>query len=597
MASIERSSCARDGRKRAVVAAASLIIGVHIIALVYGAWIHTPSIDEYGHLAAGAAVWKFSDFDYYRVNPPLTRLLGGLWQGTMSAPYNWWRGIDSPDVKPEFTVGLGILQEHGIAGLGWYPFLARVTCIPLSVVGAIAVFQWSRRLFGARSGLLSLMLWCSSPNVLAHAQTLVPDGTAAAMAVAATYAYWKWLQHDSVKTTLMAALLLGIALLCKFTLLVLLLAWPAIFVVSVIDRRSHVGATRSRMMKFAMIGVGAVVVVDVGYQFEGAFRKLGEFDFRSESLGGPGVSIAEPGNRFRSGILASVPVPVPENYLLGIDAIKSEFEHPEPSFAMSSWRDHGSWWYYLYGTAIKTPVGALAIIAMGLLLVARSSMLRITDKACLLVPPAMVFALVSANTGINDHLRYVLPAVPFLHVAAGATLAELRSRRLQLTVIGLATWAAVSSLWIYPHSLSYFNEFVGGPKNGHWHLLLSNVEWGQDDGMVAEWLREHADAQEVCVVLSMGKRPKWFGIQDTLDAPWIDIDQPHDDNRSLSPGLYVVSVNALHGDPYQIVRLARQGMSAPSTGYQYFSGLPAEMLGYGYRVFRIDRPTPIGRGP
>ena len=41
-------------------------------------------------------------------------------------------------------------------------------------------------------------------------------------------------------------------------------------------------------------------------------------------------------------------------------------------------------------------------------------------------------------------------------------------------------WIIASSLSIYPHSLSYFNELVGGPLNGANHLLGSNVDWGQN---------------------------------------------------------------------------------------------------------------------
>jgi hypothetical protein len=43
-------------------------------------------------------------------------------------------------------------------------------------------------------------------------------------------------------------------------------------------------------------------------------------------------------------------------------------------------------------------------------------------------------------------------------------------------------WFLGSSLWFYPHSLSYFNESIGGPLNASKHLLGSNVDWGQDLG-------------------------------------------------------------------------------------------------------------------
>ena len=41
-------------------------------------------------------------------------------------------------------------------------------------------------------------------------------------------------------------------------------------------------------------------------------------------------------------------------------------------------------------------------------------------------------------------------------------------------------WSIISSLSVYPHSLSYFNELVAGPTGGPKHLIHSNVDWGQD---------------------------------------------------------------------------------------------------------------------
>ncbi len=51
--------------------------------------------------------------------------------------------------------------------------------------------------------------------------------------------------------------------------------------------------------------------------------------------------------------------------------------------------------------------------------------------------------------------------------------------RLTLLTVG-AIWFVVTSLSNYPHDLNYFNEAVGGPRNGPWYLRGSSVDWGQD---------------------------------------------------------------------------------------------------------------------
>jgi hypothetical protein len=52
----------------------------------------------------------------------------------------------------------------------------------------------------------------------------------------------------------------------------------------------------------------------------------------------------------------------------------------------------------------------------------------------------------------------------------------------------MLAWSVGSSLWYYPHSLSYFNELVGGPMGGPKHLLDSNIDWGQDLFYLKDWL-------------------------------------------------------------------------------------------------------------
>ena len=79
-------------------------------------------------------------------------------------------------------------------------------------------------------------------------------------------------------------------------------------------------------------------------------------------------------------------------------------------------------------------------------------------------------------------MRDVLPIFPFAFVwmSKAARAFERKVRWTAVLVGGAAAWAVASSLWVYPHSLSYFNEAAGGPAGGHNHLVDSNIDWGQD---------------------------------------------------------------------------------------------------------------------
>lgn len=51
-----------------------LLLG-HALLLAWGAYRHSPTIDEWGYLPAGLMHWREGRFDIFRVNPPLVRLV------------------------------------------------------------------------------------------------------------------------------------------------------------------------------------------------------------------------------------------------------------------------------------------------------------------------------------------------------------------------------------------------------------------------------------------------------------------------------------------------------------------------------------------
>jgi len=82
----------------------------------------------------------------------------------------------------------------------------------------------------------------------------------------------------------------------------------------------------------------------------------------------------------------------------------------------------------------------------------------------------------------------------------------------------LLAWTIGSSLYVYPHSLSYFNELAGGPKNGPPHLLNSNIDWGQDLLFLEKWAEENADGIPVYTAFYNLYNP--FDLEIAGIEPW-----------------------------------------------------------------------------
>ena len=292
-----------------------------------------------------------------------------------------------------------------------------------------------------------------------------------------------------------------------------------------------------------------VYVINLGYVFDESCQRLGDFSFVSQPLRGSNPAA---GNRFEDTWLADVPVPVPKYYLLGIDLQKRDLELQFMSYLRGEWRRSGWWYYYLYGLAIKVPLGTwmLALFTLGLSCCTRKFSAGWRDELILLAPALVVLSFVSSQTGFNHHLRYVLPTLPFFFVFLGkmAGAATQLGWGVRVFVLTAVTWAVLSSLWVYPHSMSYFNELAGGPENGHEHLVDSNIDWGQDLLYLKSWLEEHPEAEPLHLAYFGGFDPGVAGIKFSLPPRGTSWDNgialPPPD---LKPGYYAISVSLLRG--------------------------------------------------
>jgi len=561
-----------------------LLFLIHAGLLVYGAWLHSPGWDELGHLPAGLAHWLYGDFRFYRVNPPLVRMVATL-PLLLIPPQIDWESIEVvPHGRPEFTVSNQLFEEGFERGC-WYFTIARWACLPFSLVGGLVVFWWSRSLFGNTSAILAVWFWCLSPLILTNAQMITPDVGAAVMGLAAQYAFWRWLRQPEWSKVFVCSLLLGLALLTKFTLLVLPPLWCGLWLI-VRNWRSHStqGTIGPGMLREAfhlvMMFTLALYIINLAYNFDGSFKKLLDYTFVSRALSGVSNEDSDGwGNRFADTWLGKLPVPFPEQYILGIDFQKREFERGYMSYLCGNWKHGGWWYYYIYGLIVKEPLGFWILFVLAVAVAAGGQRFRISwrDEIVVWAPAVMILTLVSSQTGFNHHLRYVLPCMPFAFIVTSriGIIFEVApvgcSKAILRILVGLALgWFTLSSLRYANHSHAYFNELAGGPANGHSHLLDSNIDWGQDLLPLKRWLDAHPQIRLSGVAYSV---PGSFVQLEKL-GPGFDRLPPRLPPGRLSqavhfePGWYVVFVRELreHNSPYayflQLEPEARIGWTA-----------------------------------
>jgi len=118
-------------------------------------------------------------------------------------------------------------------------------------------------------------------------------------------------------------------------------------------------------------------------------------------------------------------------------------------------------------------------------------------------------------------MRYVLPAFPFLFIwiSKVGRAFQLGHRRVAAIGAFALVWTVGSSLWVYPHSLSYFNELARGPRHGHAHLVDSNIDWGQDLLYLKRWMDAHPEARPMAIAYRNCYDASLAGIDDSRKPP------------------------------------------------------------------------------
>jgi hypothetical protein len=483
---------------------AALLI-VHAGLLLYSSHKTFATRNEVAHIPAGISCWTTESFSLYRVNPPLWRMLAVLPVFAARPNTECIEFSDAPGVREEWVVARRFADANAL-NYRELIFLARLVGVGWSVLGGLLVYRWAGQLYGKLAALLGLCLWCFEPNLIAHSQLMTPDMPATVAALASTYAFWRYLRTGEWDLAIIAGLLLGVAQLTKFTLLVLYPVWLVLGLVHSLDRTNmsfRSVPVGTRLGQGATMLVTSLIVLNAGYAFNGTGTRLGDFQFCNRLFIGAELAPAEKsgnhlGNRFKGTWVGDLPVLVPADYLTGIDLQRRDFEgRVGPSFLAGEWRQNGWWYYYIYALALKIPLGVSCLALWGAaLFLTRRSERSFADELTIWLPAFALLVLVSSQTGFNHHMRYVLPMFPFVLVGSsklGALFLADTWKRGTL-VAGLLGWSVLSSLWIYPHSLSYFNELAGGPDNGHRYLLDSNIDWGQDLYYLKDWADAHPEA-------------------------------------------------------------------------------------------------------
>jgi len=282
---------------------------------------------------------------------------------------------------------------------------------------------------------------------------------------------------------------------------------------------------------------------------------------------------------------------LPEAFLYGFAQIPQAAYRT--SFLRGEYSRNGFRSYFGWTFLLKTPLVTLAGIVVALALVLRRR--EAWPRWAFLLLPVTIFFAVCVVSRLNIGHRHLLPIYPFLFVLCGSLAvpwAQWKPATRRWTAICAFATIAINSLvvfappWrpavVYPHYLAYFNELAGGPRNGHKHLVDSNLDWGQDLKGVKRWLDKNGVTEPINLC--------YFGVSDAryYQVPHLNLPGTFDTAPSVPfeqarvPGYVVISATHLQGAYF-----SEEGRAA----WRKFLGNArlVHTIGYSIFIYRLDR--------
>lgn len=463
----------------------------------FGSLTKSLTWDEPSFISAGYSYLTRNDFQLNRSHPPFIQQLIALPLLFIKLKFpaeeaSNWR--TSPN--PVFALGRLFLFESGNP-VRQIAMWARLPILLMGTGLILVIFFWGRQLYGIEPALVGTAVAAFSPNLLAHAKLATEDLGCTVMMFVAVWIFWRSLHNDRIRDWLLCGFITGLALLSKYTALLLLPIYPTLAVGFWLLHREKIKLA-SMFKGFVCIGCLAILVVGAGYNFS--------FDY---SL-----------------------------YSQGLRQIYSDLksEHYRFYYMLGKGSEHPWWYYYLVAFVLKVPVPTQLLIAIAVFYALLDR--RHREATLFLLVPAFVVVGVSFFDKANLGLRRILPAFPFLFLFTAQSIVDEERRLRVLIVSAMICWLAFETLRIYPHHLAYFNSVAGGPERGPYLLADSNIDWGQDLPALAEWQKKYPEARPLKLLYFGSASPTAYEVESVkFNLPW-DLIYP-------KPGFYAISAHKL----------------------------------------------------
>ncbi len=479
-----------------------LIASLRIIS-TYRVLSHTT--DEPAHLAAGIEWIENGTYTYENQHPPLARVAGAI--GLHLTGSRWSRNKDM------YAEGFHLLGQNNRYTRAL--FFSRLCMLPFFWVAAATVYLWAFRIAGAAPAVLATLLFTTIPPVLAHAGLVTTDMALTAFVGSSLLSSLYWAEKPGWARSVILGIILGLALLSKFSALAFLpVTW--MFWIGLYWLREKPGVAAFAKKIAALIPWMVVTLACAAFLMWAGYRfAVGPVNY----------------------LHATLPAPA---FFTGIAYVASHNRDGQLSYLLGSLRNSGFWYYYPVVLAVKTPLPTLILLVSAF-------WFTINRRTGLAFAMPLAFFAAVLGVGLFSHInigvRHILPVYTAFAVCGGVALSRLfqADRKWDVYVaVLLVVWQVIGGAAHHPDYIAYTNELAG--RHPEKILVDSDLDWEQGMRGLALRLRE------------LGVQKLTFQIRSSgymLAGNWFPEYKLMPDGNQPTPGWNAVSLTQwkLSGDP------------------------------------------------
>jgi len=475
------------------------------------------TMDELAHLPAGYSYLVKQDMRLNPEHPPLIKDLAGI-------PLLFIKGINFPEEIKPWQDDVNGQWDFGNRFLFWSDnpadkmiFWARIPMILILVIGGLYVFLFAKEFFGPKVGLLALFLYSFSPTLLAHGRLVTTDVGIAVGVLISFYYFLRALREPTKKNIFFAGIGFGLALLLKFTAVFLMPCFIFLTVFWAILKGLEAKEKKGKiildyaLMLFSIFFIAGLFLWPV-YAFHvlkyPPERQARDIEF---VLSSHPVQLIE---KILPPLAYSALLRPYAQYLYGLAMVFQRGVGGNTTYFMgeisaSGWKTYFPVIYLIKETLVFHLLTGLAVLSSLWLLLKeflkKGGLNGFSQKFIALChnyfPEISLSSFIVLYWGLtlasnlNIGVRHLIPVIPLTMILVARFVIKnllkepyLKVRYGLLAVLLL--WQAVSVVSVYPHFIAYFNELIGGSKNGYLYAADSNLDWGQDVKRLKKWVDE-----------------------------------------------------------------------------------------------------------